>query len=93
MNKQQAEAVLFGAKYIYAKTIPKFPHEYTLKKDWASETDFMDAVRFIRENGKKEMFFTKQMTYYYASDGNKYWSMGAPVEITSLINRAKVETK
>lgn len=89
MEKEQVEEVLFNANYIYAKTMPKFPHEYTLKKHWLNQQLFVEIVEYIRNNGRQEYFFGKQLTYYYASDGNKYWSMGAPSVETTLINRAK----
>ncbi len=81
----------------YAKTMPHMPHEYTLRK-WAQElgleSEFESAVRFIRENGYKERFGSKVYTYYDVADEEgitwQYWTMGAPYERTTLINRAKV---
>lgn len=89
MEKHQLEELLFNATYIYAKTMPKFPHEYTLKRYWTDYQAFIDAVEYIRNNGREEYFFKKKLIYYYASDGNKYWTMGAKSHETTLINRAK----
>ena len=68
----------------YAKTAP---HSYTVR-DWVldPEDDFSTMVRLIREHGRAERFYSK--TYYYLYlDGQKYWTMGKPVETTTLINR------
>ena len=80
---------LVSAKYKFAKTMPKTPHHYTLRKTWGVGKDFEDCVQFIRDNGDHEKFYGKEFIYYYL-DGFKYWTMGSPVEKTILINRAEV---
>ena len=48
-------------RWIYAKTMPKFPHEYTIR-EWQSdhEREFEQAVIIIRELGKEEYFFQQK---------------------------------
>lgn len=74
-------------KWIFAKTYAdKAPHEYCLKKNCENIDLFNEAVQFIRDNGVKEYFFKRAFIYFY-HDGYKYWTMGAPIHQTILINR------
>src|SRR5690554_5740460 len=76
-----AEALL-SAEYKFAKTMPQFPHYYTLRENWNDEL-FSQTVKYIRENGKREKFGSVYYTYFYLN-GYKYWTMGAPIEKTIL---------
>ena len=78
---------LANAKFKFASTMPLTPHEYTLRKDWDSN-EFDKVVVYIRENGVQERFENRDYTYFYHDDW-KYWTMGAPLAETILINRAK----
>jgi hypothetical protein len=71
--------------WIFARTMPDNPHEYTLRKNTSGEV-FEAAVRFIRERGEPELYYGKEHTVYFCDD-HKYWTMGSPVEETILINR------
>lgn len=73
------------ARWKYAASMPKFPHEYTLRK-WNSDAEFDDAVMFIREFGYAQKFY-KSTYMYFDFNGWHHWSMGAPVKDTILINR------
>ncbi len=74
-------------KWIFAKTYAnKAPHSYCLKKNCENIERFNQAVQFIRDNGVKEFFYRKAFIYFY-HDGYKYWTMGAPIAQTILINR------
>jgi hypothetical protein len=63
-------------------------HSYTLVK-WASELsdDFFGFVQYIRDYGYEVWFYGKPYTCFDV-DGMRYWSMGAPLSETILINRA-----
>lgn len=89
VNKLLSEAFFF-----FAKSMPKFPHDYTLRSSWVNDREFVDVVLYIRENGVKEYWGGKQYVYLYMN-GYKYWTMGNPVcyndkTKTILINRAKI---
>lgn len=75
--------------WTFAKTMASIPHEYTVRKQWESEADFEDFVVYIRENGYAEQFYSKTFIYLNI-DGYKYWTMGASVYETTIINRAKI---
>ena len=89
MNKEEVNQILSNQFYKFAKTMPTAPHAYTLKENWADPNLFDSVVQFIRDNGVPERFYTKSYIYYYAN-GYKYWTMGNPIAITKLINRAEV---
>ncbi len=72
-----------------AKTMPKNPHEYTLKHEWAevgSEV-FEDVVRMIREHGYTEWFGGYPWRMLNAN-GYKYWTYySSYVEEVIVLNR------
>jgi len=72
MNDIEINKILSNVKFKFAKTMPKFPHEYTLKETWHDEELFVKCVKHIYENGKTELFFKTFNKYYYAN-GYKYW--------------------
>lgn len=76
----------------YAKTMPQWPHEYTVRRYDDPEEDqtlFEEAVAFIRAYGELRKFEpTGKSSVYLDIDGRQYWTMGAPVEETIIINRA-----
>lgn len=78
---------LNSCKWIFAKTMPDNPHWYTLRKDVEDEKVFDLLVQYIRDFGTKEKY---GKTWYKKLDinGFKYWTMGAPVGKTILINKA-----
>ena len=85
---KEISAALLSQKWIYAKTQPKSPHEYCLRKDWLAKISFDDVVMYIRQHGYHEMFGRRLYTYCNF-DGYRYWTMGSPLRDTILINRSK----
>jgi len=86
---------LSNSNFRFAKSMPKTPHWYTLRKDW-NDSEFVKTVLLIREYGNKERFWSKEYFYLYMN-GYKYWTMGAPINYpnglpcTILINKARIE--
>ncbi len=74
--------------WIFAKTMPDNPHEYTLRKRWADQADFDFAVQAIRDLGYRAKFKGRYYTQLDVND-HYYWTMGAPLPSTILINRKK----
>ena len=72
--------------------MPQWPHEYTVRRfdDLQQEqVIFEEAVVFIRANGESRKFEpTGKTSIYLDVDGRQYWTMGAAVEETIIINRA-----
>jgi hypothetical protein len=73
--------------WTYAKTMPDWPHEYIVR-DRGDEPLFVELVKHIREYGYEGKFYSKSITYY-DHEGMTYWTMGAPIPETIIINRCK----
>ena len=77
-------------KWIFAKTYAKtWPHEYIVRGQ-VDEQLFIELIEHIRANGYQGQFYKMEITYY-DEDGLVYWTMGAPVEETTIINRCRKE--
>jgi hypothetical protein len=88
MDYQEAQEYVRLVRWRFAKSYAKtFPHEYTVKA-WTPDFygKFEAFVLYIRENGEPRPFF-KQTYIYLEMDGYKYWTMGAPMQDTTVINR------
>ena len=77
------------AEWTFAKTMPEWPHEYIVR-DRVDKSLFEALVRHIRTYGFEGRFYHSVHTYY-AEDDLLYWTMGAPIEETTIINRCKEE--
>lgn len=76
-------------RWTFAKTMPFAPHEYIVKDRCPLTTeDFEYFINMQREHGVKESWGKYNNPYLYIDD-YKYWTMGAPLEETTVINRAK----
>ncbi len=94
MSIEQFRAFVNSQNWIFAKTMPQFPHEYCLRRDFlaagGSDTEFEAAVLFIYVMGKKEYFFGQPRKYYYLQEAQthyRYWCMNSSPQETILINR------
>ena len=76
-------------QWTYAKTMPKWPHEYIVR-DRVEEDLFVRMVQHIRTHGYDGRFYSRKITYF-DEDGMVYWTMGAPVDETKIINRCPKE--
>jgi 2-polyprenyl-3-methyl-5-hydroxy-6-metoxy-1,4-benzoquinol methylase len=82
---------LFNQKdWRFSKTSKfKNPHWYTLRENWDDDPTFDLIVNFIRNNGIEESFWNiKYICLHH--NGWKYWTMGSPVDKTTLINKTFV---
>lgn len=71
--------------WIFARTMPQNPHEYTLRRSARNEV-FEAAVRYVREHGRMERFRGRPYRTWYFGE-HKYWTLGAPLADTILVNR------
>jgi len=83
---QRVERLLLAQQWIFARTMPENPHWYTLRKGWERNEDFAWTVETIRRYGYEEIYEGRSYTVLNIN-GMKYWTMGAPVAETILINR------
>jgi len=86
----ELKAFVDETSWTFAKTYAKtWPHEYIVR-DRVDEELFLSLVRHIREHGYQGWFYRKPITYF-DEDGMVYWTMGAPVEETIIVNRCTKE--
>ncbi len=74
--------------WIFAKTMPDNPHSYVVRSKCKDEEAFQAFVVHIRENGYQVLFRSREYTCFDVGEF-KYWTMGSPLEITTIINRAQ----
>lgn len=86
---ERIAALLEAQEWIFAKTMPHNPHHYTLRKKWMQDADFVWVVEMIRRHGYVENFKGRPYTLLNVN-GHKYWTMGNPIEETTLINRKEI---
>jgi hypothetical protein len=84
------KAFVTEQKWTFAKTYAStWPHEYIVR-DRVDEHLFIQLVRHIRTYGYEGKFYRKPITYF-DEDGMVYWTMGAPIGETTIVNRCKEE--
>jgi hypothetical protein len=71
---------------IYAET---WPHYYIVR-DRVDVDLFIKLVKHIRQFGDEGPFYNKKYIYF-EEDGYVYWTMGASIEETTIINRCTKE--
>lgn len=83
---------LEAGKWIFAKTLPKNPHFYILRKNFGNNELFLQIVSHIRFYGKAEIFEGVLYRVFYYK-GYKYWDhpCDALNDDCDLINRKAVE--
>lgn len=90
LNKERLRSMIARCEWTFAKTMPFAPHEYIVKDRCPlTKEEFEYFVEMQRQYGVKERWGRYNNPYLYIDD-YKYWTMGAPLEETTVINRAKV---
>ena len=80
-------AFVSGRCWTFAKTMPDNPHWDTVREWMPDQRDgFESFVVLLRAHGSDEVFWGKSYRYLDL-DGFHYWTMGAPVGETTVINR------
>lgn len=88
-NAADFERYVVRSEWTFARTMSENPHEYSLRST-AQPGEFDRAVRYIREHGHMETYFGKPYKVLHFHD-HKYWTMGAALTETILINRKVLE--
>ena len=90
MFPSNLKAFVTQQKWTFAKTYaPDWPHEYIVR-DRVDEDLFVQLVQHIRTHGYEGSFYKKRFTFF-DEDGMVYWTMGAPIDETVIVNRCKKE--
>lgn len=74
--------------WVFAKTYAAtWPHEYIVRNR-VDEDLFVRLVTHIRTHGYEGRFYRKKIIYF--DEGDKvYWTMGAPLADTTIVNRCR----
>jgi hypothetical protein len=85
----ELQRFIAAGRWTFAKTMPDWPHEYIVRGR-VDEVLFVRVVEHIRANGYVGRFYSRAITYF-DFEGFTYWTMGAPVEETTIVNRCRKE--
>jgi hypothetical protein len=69
--------------------MPAWPHEYIVRAR-VDENLFEQLVHHIRANGCEAPFYDEKFIFF-EEGGMLYWTMGAAVNETTIINRCRKE--
>ena len=73
------------SRWQFAKTMPRNPHAYTLRK-WHEKDVFEAACDFVVAESR-EVMFGRQAYRIHELGPFRYWTMGEPTADTELLNR------
>jgi len=76
-------------RWTFAKTMPGWPHEYIVRGR-VDEQLFERLVVHIRTHGVEGKFYERAITCYEEA-GPVYWTMGATLHETTIVNRCRSE--
>jgi hypothetical protein len=79
-------AVIGRLQFVFAKTMPEAPHEYTTRRP-ENEAAYLALYDAIKEHGRPEKWGKNRYRYLYPGDGWRYWTMGPRYGF--IINRAR----
>ena len=91
-TRDELLAMITAHPWYFAKTMADNPHEYTLRasspsrRGWDNHPLFDRFVNWIRHAGTREKYGSYWYQVWYFEE-YKYWTMGAPVAETILVNR------
>ena len=101
---QRPHHFIESRRWQYARTMPDWPHEYTVK-DWKPEesAEFVAFCQVIQTQGSVEPWppppaSPRYLNRYLVIGAHKYWAMGPqgdrdPVEEKTVINRACLDPR
>jgi hypothetical protein len=91
MTAKEIDSFIRGHEWRFAKTMPHAPHWYVVRQKCRDDEEFQRFVVHIRNHGYRQRFGRAYYTCFdWPVDGviHKFWTMGAPLQITIIINRA-----
>ena len=84
-NLKSIEDFVAKAPWRFASTMKYIPHSYTVRGQ-TPDAEFEAFVRFIRSEGQIAGYGNFRTTYLKLGH-HKYWTMGEPINNTTIINR------
>lgn len=89
MTPQEIGDFIDAHEWTFAKSMPKMPHFYVVRDKCRSELEFVRFVLHIRMHGEDRRFWKKNYRYLDVRNYS-YWTMGNPINNTTIINRCKI---
>ena len=87
----ELKGLINNMQWTFAKTYAAtWPHHYIVRER-VDEDLFIQMVKHIRRFGYEGRFYKKKITYF-EEDGYVFWTMGAPIEETTIINKCIKES-
>jgi hypothetical protein len=96
MDLAGARRYIATVRWQFAKTMPQWPHEYTVRVWRPDLADrFEGFASLIRETGEvkpwpRDAANPRHHHTYLTVDEWEYWTMGDPIKETTVINRARL---
>ena len=88
LSLDEAREFIQANEWTFAKTMPHLPHWYMVRRN-VNNDKFVGFVKLIRTEGDSRRWGCYRHTYLDI-DGYQYWTMGAPINVTIIINRSKL---
>jgi hypothetical protein len=88
MTADDIDRFIAANTWTFAKTMPQNPHWYVVRAKCNDETAFEGFVMHIREHGHEVVFKGRKYICFDVGEF-MYWTMGAPLAATIIINRAR----
>jgi hypothetical protein len=88
MTTDDIASFIASNAWTFATTMPDNPHWYAVRAKCNDEAAFEGFVMHIRAHGYTLKFKGRKYTCFNV-DEFRYWTMGAPLDATIIINRAK----
>lgn len=86
-DRFRLQSLIDAHRWQFAKTMPQWPHEYSMRFwDW-EESEFRELTQAIHALGVKERFRHFRPNTYFYLNGWRYWFMNADPFKTDCINR------
>lgn len=87
-SEKDIKSVIERLEFVFAKSMPKIPHYYTVK-DESNKEDYEELFLYILKHGVYKKFW--KQTYKYLTIGNyEYWVMSEDITVSKIINRREV---
>jgi len=92
MDKENFLRFVAQAEWIFAKSIPNWPHFYIVQENLPDQAAFRAAKAFVRDCGYVGKFFDLDVSYFDA-DGWTYWAspLAKLPESQYMLNKCKTE--
>lgn len=92
MNEQEFLEFAESVDWLFAKSVPNWPHFYIVENELAHREAFQAAKAFVQNSGRDGKFYDMNVRYLDAG-GWTYWAspLAKPFDSQYMLNRCKTE--